>query len=359
MKKIVSLFLLTALLLCACGKKPEETVPPTTETVAPVTETVPETEPAETASTVKYRHPLTGEPLAEPFTGRPVTITINNLVDAMPQHGISNADFLYEVETEGGITRCLAVLTDLEPIEKLGPVRSDRTYFNNITLSYDGIIAHCGASSYAEIPSYDATGTKIENWQHIDAMSSEGFYRDKDRLKSGYATEHTLFTTGENLLKAIDKAGYPMSYDTSPAYGLAFDEDAKVQGEPANTVEIAFRGTKKTTMTYDAGSGLYQAAQYGKDWIDANGEEKPISFRNVLVLKAKQFNPDNYHSMYDLQGTGDGYLAMGGQIVPIKWSHEDVYGPFHYTFEDGKPVTLGVGKTYAAVVASSGKVTNS
>ena len=120
-------------------------------------------------------------------------------------------------------------------------------------------------------------------------------------------------------------------------------------------MEITFLGGKNTTMNYNADKGLYEARQYGKDWIDAETGD-PLSFRNVMVLKAGQTKVNNYSSMYELIGHGDGFLAMGGKIVPIKWEREDLYGPFSYTFKDGTPVTFGTGKTYIAIEAISADV---
>ena len=59
---------------------------------------------------------------------RPLCIMINNIVDAMPQSGISQADITYEMLVEGGITRYMCVFKDYSNLEKLGPVRSARHY---------------------------------------------------------------------------------------------------------------------------------------------------------------------------------------------------------------------------------------
>ena len=63
-------------------------------------------------------------------------------------------------------------------------------------------------------------------------------------------------------------------------------------------------------------------------------------------------------SFYDLHTEGTGYYATGGEIVPIRWSRGTyVYDPFVFTLEDGTPITLEVGHTFAAVVSPSGSIT--
>ena len=354
MKRLISIVLLMSLMLCACGKKPAETTLSTTEETVTAS-TAGEVTEKPTEVSALYRHPLTGEPQDKPFLERPVSVSLNNIVDAMPQLGIGGADILYEIETEGGITRCLGIFSDYKDLPKIGAVRSARTYFVNVSLAYDAVFAHCGGSDYAMIPSYDSTGTVLKNWEHLDAMYLSGFSRDQDRLNSGYAYEHTLVTNGEKLQKMLDDKGYKMHLDQTADYGLQFSEEVPIQGEPAENVEIRFQGGKKTYMTFNPETGFYEAHQYDRDWIDGNTKEN-LSFKNLIMLQTKQFKPDEYHSMYDLQGSGKGYLAIGGKIMPIKWQRDDVHKPFRYTFEDGTPVVLGVGKTYVAVDSLNGSV---
>ena len=101
MKRLLCLLLVLSLVLAGCGKKEAEiptepsteaTAAPTTEaTEAPTTEatepetepTEPETEPTEPLGQV---NPLTGEPLEEVYTGRPVAFSLNNSSACLPHH---------------------------------------------------------------------------------------------------------------------------------------------------------------------------------------------------------------------------------------------------------------------------------
>lgn len=280
---------------------------------------------------------------------------INNIQAALPHHGVSEADILYEIETEGGITRCLAIFGDMSDVGTLGPIRSARTYFNNVAVSYDAPLVHCGGSGAALNAQYDDSGAQISDWKHINEMyNGSYFFRDTDRYNyQGYAYEHTLFSNGELLNQALEANDYNTPGEAY--YGLLFDENVDLDGETASKVVATFRGGKTMTMTYNADTGLYEAAQYGSAYKDANTDEV-MAFRNVLVLYAKQwfiYDGTYDRSYYDLIGTGDGHLAVDGQIVPIKWIREDLNDSFVYTLEDGNPVTLGVGHSYIAIVDQS------
>ena len=120
MKRIFALLFALCLILCACGSQEEEypkietTAPPTTASTEPVTEPT-EPEP------VIIRHPMNGSVIEEPFTGRATAIVLSNDPDALPQHSLSQADFIFEAEVEAGITRLLAVYSDIGAVEgKIG-----------------------------------------------------------------------------------------------------------------------------------------------------------------------------------------------------------------------------------------------
>ena len=127
------LFVLALALLAGCGggegsgpdsepgsaSLPEE---PSVPVIAPVE---PEPEPV-----YPYANPLTGEGLEEDISGqRPIAIMINNLKKSLPQAGVSQADIIYEIPAEGGVTRLLALFQSVEGVGEIGTVRSARDYY--------------------------------------------------------------------------------------------------------------------------------------------------------------------------------------------------------------------------------------
>ena len=151
--KRVLVFLMAALLvvLTACGKKEE--MPPVEEpppVEAPEPLPVPEPEPEPEPYVPAGTNPLTGLPIEpEEMAKRPVAVMLNNIKKAQPQIGISQADVIYEVPAEGGITRMLAVYQSLEGVELLGSVRSTRPYYIELALGHDALLVHAGGSQEA------------------------------------------------------------------------------------------------------------------------------------------------------------------------------------------------------------------
>lgn len=372
MKRFLPLLLALMLLLTACSQ-PAEPTQPSSSSTQESSSTAESSEPAETTGQTEtslpedtsipeipldYQNPLNGQPLAEPYLGRPVAVMLNNIKAAMPQHGVSQADILYEVLAEGGITRCMGVFSDVSAVAKLGSVRSARKYYVELAQGYDALYAHFGTSNEAK------QYIRNQGIPDLDGMYGERYFpQDKDRLQAGYSSEHTRFTSGEMLLNYAKEKKYPTSYTEAPSYNMTFDDEKVIVGEKGEKIVVYFNQggkpgsyTKSTTLTYDAATKTYFAAQHGGAYIDGNTKET-ISFRNVVVLRANTSQQSN-SSLLTIKttGTGTGYFACNGQLVPIKWSRASVNDPFTYTLENGNPVTFGVGSTYVAVIPTNATV---
>ena len=322
--------------------------------------TQPPTDPPE--PTAPYINPLTGEPAYEQMTARPFAVMLNNYESAMPVHGVSEADIVYEALTEGGWTRCMGIYSDLASVQTLGCIRSARRHFVNLAISYDAIYVHFGRST-GKVGAQEYM--QEMGWNHIDGIDKaySYFYENQDRLNNGYPLDASHFLVGQRAIDYAQRYGFALEREKPYNFGLTFDDENTVTGDAANTLTVWFneggkpnKWHKYTKFHYDAESRLYRSFQYGKDNIDGNTGEI-ISYRNVLALKAPtKKNDTTNHMIIDLEGTGTGYYACGGQVIPIKWSRASVYDPFTYTLEDGTPLTFGVGKTYIAIIPTNATV---
>ncbi len=331
--------------------QPETTAPSSQPTEPPSQPTEPPSQPTEPpVPAVIYRNPLNGEILEEPYVGRFFAVTINNVKPALPHRGISQADLYFEMFINDYATRGLAVFSDVSAVESIGSIRSTRYNFTDLALAYDLIVAHANGSSAVLDDMND------EGVDNLNADSDIG-YRDTDRKHQGYSREHTLFAHGTDLIEAAMEKNFDLNL-TGQDYGLLFAEDATpVGGVAANEVEIVFtlHGYRKTTtMKYDADLGKYIYWQYGKEMVDENNDQ-PEAFENVIVILTKVENQGVYH-VAQMYGSGEGYFACNGQMIPILWSHEGETDPFVFTLTDGTPLELGVGSTYIAVAPTNSPV---
>lgn len=357
MKKIISLLIILSLILCGCGseKPAETTVPPTTEarTEAPTTvppTTVPPTTEAPTEAPTEPpvpTNPLTGETLEAPNETRIFAVTINNVPGAMPTCGLNDADLFFEMFVNDYATRGLALYANIREAEAVGSVRSLRFNFIDICQAYEAIVVHAGGSEQVlnALP-----GSGVPNIS-VESEVADYYFRDRDRINAGYAFEHTLFVKGEDTVKYAESKGISVTQPADKTYGLSFTEDGTpADGETAAKITINLTHdtvTKKTIMEYDESLGQYKFNQFYRIQKDMRSNQE-ICFENVIVMFCKVYNDGKYH-VAELEGSGEGYFACNGKIIPIKWTHEKETDPFTFTLTDGTPLELGVGSSYIAI----------
>ena len=347
------LTVLTLLSCFGCGGKKEE-VPVEEEPVETV-EPEPEPEP-EPAGPV---NPLTGEPLEDEalVNRRPVAVMLNDIHYAMPQHGVADADMIFEFNVEGGITRMVGFYQDPSEIGVIGSVRSARACFIETVMGLDAIYFHAGASQ-------EARGMfRSLNMDHIDGSSSV-FWRDAERRKT-MAIEHTLMTSGEAIAAYLDKSSFRRDHQEDYSYPMTYVEDATpVNGEEAAHVSVHFSRYKVDIFDYDPDSGLYMINQYFNTkgtvdpYIDGN-TDKQVGVPNLLVLRTTVVNSGDSsgHMNIDLKGGNDGVYFCGGKAEPITWQKEGTYDPFAFYHKDGTPLSLQVGHTYVCVIDVNAELT--
>ena len=294
-----------------------------------------------------YVNPLTGEEIDDPalINRRPVAVMLNNHYEAMPQHGVSQADMIFEYNVEGGITRMIGFFFDPSKVGVIGSIRSARACFVETALGMDAIYFHCGGSQEA----YDMMANL--GMDHINDNGNV-YYRDYARYETR-AWEHTLMTTGDSIANFLDSSGFRRDHYADYTYPIQYVEDGTPKnGETADHVYVAFSNYKTGEFDYDADTGLYMINQYGAPYIDGNTYEQ-VGVTNLLVLRTTVYNSGDSkgHMVIDLQGSDGGMYFCGGKCEEITWEKDSMYYPFTYYHADGTPLDLQVGHTYVCVIA--------
>ena len=120
---------------------------------------------------------LTGELVpAEQGKRRPLAVMMSNDRAALPQYGLNRAGVIYEVPVEAGMNRYMALVENFDDLERIGSVRSCRTYYVYFAREFDGIYAHFGQSTFAK-----PYLKYIDNINGIDGTGGTAFYRSGNR----------------------------------------------------------------------------------------------------------------------------------------------------------------------------------
>lgn len=298
-----------------------------------------------------FLNPLTGLPMeTEHEKKRPVAVMFNNLKAAQPQLGVSQADIIYEIPAEGGITRMIGVYQTLDGVGNLGSIRSTRPYYLEVALGHDALLVHAGGSPEAY---QDIRNWGVDNMDGVNGGSdAKIFWRDRERKKrAGY--EHSLLTSGEKVLEYLNADHFRTEHKDSYQYVQKFAEDGTpTNGTPAKQMKLYYTNYKTGVFVYDAETQQYQISQYGDPYTDGNNGEQ-VSVTNVIMLET-----DIYPISGDtagrlrvrMTGNGQGTYFCGGQSVPIQWSKADRNSQFVYWLSDGTPLSLGEGTSYVCIM---------
>lgn len=356
--RVILLVLLAALLvlpLAACKKEKQTEAPATIEpstTAAPAETTA---VPAQPEKEIAGYNPINGLPVTDlaSVSARPVAIMINNIKTATPQAGIGSADLLYEIEVEGDITRMMAVFANPADVPEIGSIRSLRHDFIDLAGAFGAIVVHFGGSYAA----YDQV--MFQKTDHIDSTNADYAYWRDAAWRSSRGYEHSVKTTGENLLKAIDKLGISNQNTNGNRAWFYFQPSADIvpaTGSSAVKVTAPFSNYAVSTFTYDEASKTYKKGQFNADQIDES-TGKALQFTNVLLLQTTvtQFNGDILKE-YDLT-SGSGYYLTGGAYEKITWKKGGTLQPWIFTRADGSELTLNRGKIYIGILRNTKTIT--
>ncbi len=275
---------------------------------------------------------------------RPISVMINNHKDAQPyQSGLNDAYMVYEIITEGGITRMLALFKDAD-LDRIGPIRSSRHYFLDYALENNALYAHHGWSPQAQtdIALYDIDNVEVDDYKYG--------WRD-DSVDANY--EHTLVTSYEDMMtKASDVYNYETEINIEPL--LNYDVDNidinEMEGAlSASSVTIKYSSYQTNEWKYNEETKMYEKYSnetLRKDYI--TGEV--ISAKNIITYQVRNYSIDNY-GRQDIEniGSGTGYYITNGYAVPIRWSKSDMDEKTIYTYLDGTEITVNDGITHIQI----------
>ncbi len=272
---------------------------------------------------------------------RPFGVMVENHSEARPQSGLTDADIVYEVLAEGGITRFLALFQTHDP-ESIGPVRSARPYFLALADEWGVVYAHSGGSPTA------LKELRVNLHKSITDVDEffNGTYFKRDTSRSA---PHNLYTSASLMRKFIEDK--KVSDWTAPNI---FQFAAIPTSELAPTVtEITIPFSTASYLakyTFDSTTNTYKRQSGGKPAIDKNNGLQ-ISPKNIIVqfVEGSVIPGDMTLAMqFRLDRSGPAYLFTGGKLVPGNWKGQD--GRIIYTDNAGKPLVLQPGPIWIEII---------
>lgn len=274
---------------------------------------------------------------------RPVAVMIDNEGnEVLPQGGIAQAQIVYEMVTEYGNTRYMALFWNNLP-EYIGPVRSTRHYFLDYAMEYDAVFAHMGGSDYAY---RDLESFEIDN---IDGITTGGVFWDLTNDSSNY---HDTYTGRDKLSSYISKAGYSMATGNGLPFAYNTEDVTYQNGDSAKEVFIKYGTNSSCGYYYDEEQKNYKRTRLGEFQKDRNTNDI-VRAKNIIVMfvENKPIEGDKYgRQELSTTGSGNGYYISNGVKQDITWVKSFRNSQTKYLDANKNEIKLNPGQTWIQIV---------
>lgn len=310
------------------------------------------------APTPVVANPLNGLLVPPPDVAhRVAAVMIDNFPDARPQNGLHDADIVYEVEAEGGITRYLALFLSTAAAE-VGPVRSARTYFVDLARPYDPYFAHAGQND--DTIEFLAT-LRAAGFADMDQIlrTPEAFWRDDSR-----DMPHNLYVSIVRMRKVGPSYGYADKRFSGDEF--AFDHSADRRTDPTAAASQALTPSATPSpplipeavvsfwLEYDVhfvwDGTAYQRFIDGQAQHDRD-DDRPYEVNDIIVvwIHANVLDAIGDLSM-DVYGTYPAVVVRDGRAIPGKWIASGPAAAPRIEDHTGAPISLTPGQIYIEIM---------
>jgi len=275
----------------------------------------------------------------------PLAVMVENHPDARPQAGLDKASIVYEAITEGGITRFMAIFGPRDA-NKIGPVRSARTYFIDWTAEFNAFYAHCGGN-------LDALD-KIKSDRILDldqfALGETAYWREPE---AGKAIEHTMFTATDRLYTAAKKKGWTETANFTK-FKFRDQNAAAYDTNPIQRVEIDFSEPQyRVVWNYDRTSNTYLRNMAGaphRDKITGN----QLSPSNIVIQEIERWEaPTTINEQgwaMKTIGSGQAKILAEGQLIKGTWRKTSQTDRTLFYDENGTEIKFIPGQLWVEIV---------
>ena len=350
--KLIAFFLIASVLVCTVGFAADgwqATTQPTPDSgnVGDSTDDADENkdgndEPDEpTVYIPDHVNALTGlETTPELAMKRPVCFVMSS---SSPLYGISSADVVVEMPTEGGETRLLAFVTDTKDIGKIGSLSPTRKYISNIARYFGAITVANGTDDSIIYEGCDLASS------YFDLTAESGYHYTE--------YTHFVYTNGALIGAGISNANIGTA--TNPRHSLPyrftdFGAERILGTEIARSVSIPYSTGNGTDFYYSDASGRYTLSKSGTTKVDMLNDAT-LSYDNLFVLFADTVtyeSADASQMVMNTVGAGSGYYLTGGTVRTIRYE-ASLDGEMIFYDESGEQLIVNRGTSYIGFVKSS------
>ena len=368
MKKYYVFFICLTLVACSSTNETvdEETTITSTTNSANETTTTNQVTPDEPKDiieeyvfNVERMSALTGLEIApELWLKRPrrvLAFKVDNNINARPQSGLQEADAVFEILVEGGMTRFLAFFHDRSS-SYLGPIRSARPTDPTVIRPFGGTLIVSGATG-GLIPTIRESGVPV-----LEETSSPAMFRISNRN-----APHNLYADTELVRDVItDKGYYFLQPGPEPIYEFGNDQS---NWEENSSARVTVKYSEFSTVIWKFGDNAYErfiidGYAENKDAVAHNFISQDGNYTDILktetivVIQGPLYNDENTTLPSILTvGVGPVTIFHKGKSIQGTWRRNDIKEPFTFTDSNQNPIFVPPSSQWVHLVPTSGEIT--
>ena len=287
--------------------------------------------------------PSSTQPLRSPFTGELVSslkpvlaVKIDNIVLARPSPGLAQADIVYSLPVEGGLSRLLAIFSSRLP-RVVGPVRSAREDDMELLRQFGRpAFAYSGATPVL-LPFIHRHARIVD----LYAGRVGGYFRDNSRI-----APYNLYALARQL--RAEAHGASLARDIGFRFGAA---------PPGGKV------TASKSVSYPAASFTFTWSAAKKRWLGSmDGTPAVTTGRGRLsaatvviqytTVRTSRFKEYGFRPPYaESIGSGRAVVLRDGKAWNVRWSRPNANGGTTFTTASGQRMTFATGPVWVILAS--------
>ena len=307
---------------------------------------------------IERMSPLTGKEIPpELWLNRPkrvLAFKIDNNINARPQSGLQEADSVFEILVESGMTRFLAFFLD-NTSKYLGPIRSARPTDPTVVRPYDGTLVVSGATD-GLIPTIRELGVPV-----LEEVTAPAMFRIGSRK-----APHNLYADTELVREVVDSRGFKfLQPGPQPLYPFGFNQNnwdsgankITIQYSEFTTVIWKLDGNRYSRFIIDAYSSNKDAVAH--NFISQDGNYSDILSTETIVVIQGALYKDKATTLPSILtvGIGDLFIFNDGKYVQGNWRRTDISENFEFFDLDQNPIEVPPSSQWIHIVPNEGQIT--
>jgi hypothetical protein len=260
-----------------------------------------------------------------------LAVKIDNSALARPQTGLADADIVYVLPVEGGLSRLMAIFSSHYPTVA-GPVRSARQ--DDLTL-----LRQFGQPGFA----YSGATPRLLRYIHrtarivnLYAGTTSGYYRNWNR-----AEPYNLYAYPRDLLATAASA--------SPAHDIGFRFGPPPPGgRTRRSVSVSYPASE-FTFTWSAAKGRWLVAMDGAPAVNPRGVQlsaATVVIQHTTVRTSGFLEQGRRPPFAQSTGSGRALVLRNGHAWAGHWSRPRANDGTTFTTAAGEPMTFARGQVW-------------